>query len=188
MRRIVPHASRTLAVVAGAMLAVAALAVSTAGAATLNGAAPAVRQQPERQLRLSTGYHVFSNDDSGKCLNQDYNSGVPHPDVLAWACVHSPNELWDVIPNGDGSFRLANELSGGCLTQTGADATVDPCNGSAGQAWYHVSADGLPGYYFLNQATGDCLNQDWNGGVQHQDVLVWSPCDFTPNERWTESS
>jgi Ricin-type beta-trefoil lectin domain len=187
MRRIVPYASRTLAVAAGAMLAVAALAASTAGAAMLNGAAHAVPGQPERQLWLSTGYHVFSNDDSGKCLNQDYNGG-PHPDVLAYACVHSPNELWNVIPSGDGSFRLANELSGGCLTQTGAGATVHPCDGSAGQAWYHASVDGLPGYYFLNQATGACLNQDWNSGVQHQDVLVWSPCDFTPNERWTESS
>lgn len=185
MRRVVPAAGRTLAVVAGAMLAVAALAVSTASAATPNGAAHAVLGQPERPLALGTGYHFFTNDLSGNCLDQDYKGGLPHRDVLAYPCNYGPNELWNVTAKANGSFTLANWKSGGCLTQAGGAATVQPCNGSAFQAWWHVSVDGRPSYYYLvNQASGACLDQDYNSGVRHLDVLAWSPCGFGANEGW----
>jgi hypothetical protein len=168
------------------MLAVAALAVSTASAASLNGAAHAAPGQPERPLGLRTGYHFFTDDESGNCLDQDYNSGVEHPDVLAYPCNYGPNELWNAIPNTDHSYRLVNQRSGGCLTQTGGDATVSPCDGSTGQDWWHLSVDGLPGYYLANKAGAGCLDQDYNSGVRHQDVLVWYPCLFGGNERWTQ--
>jgi hypothetical protein len=188
MHKRVTYARSSLAVAAGVMLAVAALAGSTtARAATRSGAAHSVTRQSEHPLGLSTGSHFFTDDASGNCLDQDYNSGVQHPDVLAYPCTYGPNEVWIVIPNANGSFLLVNTRSGGCLTQTGGAATVYPCNSSDSQAWWHVSVDGLTWSFFVNKASGACLDQDYNSGVPHGDVLAWSPCGFGANEGWAAS-
>jgi hypothetical protein len=185
MRRVAPNTSRTLAVAVSAMLAVVALAVSAASAAPLNGAAHAVHGQSARPLQLITGTHFFTNNLSGGCLDQDYKSGVRHLDVLAYPCNFRANEQWGVNANANGSFTLVNVRSGGCLTQTGRAATVQPCSGSPFQAWWYVSVDNLSNYYFVNQAGHGCLDQDYHSGVQHLDVLAY-PCNFAANEGWTE--
>jgi Ricin-type beta-trefoil lectin domain len=187
--KIASRLSTAVLIAAGIPLA---LLLPTATAADASTVGTVALSQSQGAPALATGWHVFRDNASGNCLDQDYNGGVPHADILAYPCNHGPNELWDVILNSDGSYSFKNDASGRCLNQDynggvpHADVIAYPCGTNANQNWWQVKVGPRTAIYLMNEASIACLDQDYNSGVEHLDVLAWSPCNFGNNEGWTE--
>jgi hypothetical protein len=60
-------------------------------------------------------------------------------------------------------------------------ASPSPTFGSQGATY--VSSLETGQHFLINDATGDCLDQDYGGGTPHADVLAY-PCTYGNNELW----
>ncbi|MFJ9631776.1 RICIN domain-containing protein [Streptomyces sp. NPDC101175] len=141
-----------------------------------------------------TTYRVtWENTASQQCLNQDYSGGVPHHDILAWACDDSAsNEYWDITYDaGEGWWTFKNVASKQCLNQdySGGVAHHDmlawACDDSALNEKWYLDDNDFPGYWTIkNVRSGQVLNQDFSGGQANHDVLAWPYSYAAANALW----
>ena len=134
------------------------------------------------------------NDRSDRCLDQDYTGGTAHPTVLVWVCNGGTNQQWRVTSQGNGWFTVRNVRSGQCLDQadpaSGTTLRVQAykCNGLLNQQWrLRWLADVGVWAYIQAPLTTDsnskCLDQDYSGGTQHSNVLLYT-CNQQTNQTW----
>jgi Ricin-type beta-trefoil lectin domain-like/Domain of unknown function (DUF1793) len=110
--------------------------------------------------KSAQAWYTIKNRQSGLVLTVPGNSLADGADITqAAARDGTPEQLWTVLPNGDGTVRLANRNGGKVLavdgqsTAAGADAQQYQDNGTADHNW---TLTGVSGKWVevLNQNSG----------------------------------
>ncbi|WP_273937883.1 lectin [Kutzneria chonburiensis] len=148
------HLTRTFAVAAAA-IAVAALGVPTAQAAT----------------GTITGY-------GGKCVDVTGGTSANGTRVQLWTCTGGPSQQWTT--GDDGSLRALGkclDVAGGS-TLNGAKVQIYDCNGTAAQRW--TSSGGQ----LVNAGSGKCLDATGVSSADGTPLQIWT-CGGGANQQWT---
>jgi len=146
--------TRTLAVAAAAV-AVAALGVPTAQAAT--GAITGI---------------------GGKCVDVTGGTSANGTRVQLWTCTGGAAQQWTA--GDDGTLRALGkclDVSGGS-TQNGAKVQMYDCNGTNAQRWT-ASAGQL-----VNAGSGKCLDATGVSSADGTPLQIWT-CGAGANQQWT---
>lgn len=136
------------------------------------------------------GAHTLTPQHATSMRLDDYASGTAAGNpIVIWTANNTGAQSWvfsnaNVVPAG--YYNLAVSYGPYCLAAAGSTAgsavNLQPCNGSTGQSWNAVYANGT---YTLRPATntGLCLDvQDW-GTTNGTPVIVWT-CTGNSNQRW----
>ncbi|MEW2135423.1 protein kinase [Streptomyces sp. NPDC005409] len=117
----------------------------------------------------ASGTYRYRNGDNGHCITQVYGSS-DHGD-----CADA-SAKWKVQSRSDGSFKLVNQQSGGCLyaNMLGQAVFVGDCAQDANRVW-RTGSDGS----LRNDSNGGCLDLGMSQG------LVTSTCAGDASQRWT---
>ncbi|WP_329386125.1 protein kinase [Streptomyces sp. NBC_01351] len=121
----------------------------------------------------ASGTHRFRNGSNGKCISQVYGSSS------FGECTDSSTQ-WTVQSRPDGSFKLVNKQSGGCLYSNGLGQAVfvGTCSSQdTSQLWRNGSGGSL-----VADLGGGCLDLGMTSG------LVTSSCVGDASQRWTKQS
>ncbi|WNF00978.1 ricin-type beta-trefoil lectin domain protein [Streptomyces luomodiensis] len=114
---------------------------------------------------------TFTSVNSGRNLDlQNGNTG----DGVFIVTNSAPgyHQKWTARLQADGSFTLANDVSGKCV-QAGLPLTQRPCSGSSGQRWYFQPVNGADDTFMIRNAGDDkCI-----------DVVLASQS----NDAWTDT-
>lgn len=143
----------------------------------------------DAQIHVRGGF-LLKPSHSGKCLEV---AGGPTAladtaNVQQFHCVGTTqfNQIWRLIPNGDG-FQVVAGHSGKCLEVAGgamgdtANVQQWNCNGTAAQRWRLV-ADGS-GFRLVASHSGKCLDVAGGSTTDGANVQQWS-CNGTAAQRW----
>ncbi|OEJ30574.1 protein kinase domain-containing protein [Streptomyces subrutilus] len=118
-----------------------------------------------------SGTYRYRNGNNGKCVTQVYGSS-DHGD-----CADS-TARWTVQSRSDGSFKLVNKQTGGCLyaNMLGQAVFVGDCAG--GSVLWRTGSDGS----LRNTYNGGCLDLGMSAG------LVTNTCGGQASQRWTRQT
>jgi hypothetical protein len=126
--------------------------------------------------------HRLVSNMSGLCLDVSGGSKAAGGAIQQYTCNGLPPQSWKVTRAADGTVSLAADVSGMCLTTTGAAGTPivqQPCDGSAAQAW-NLRAVGT-GYYELKHAgTTSCLDVAAGSIAAGAKIQQWTCNDLAP--------
>ncbi|MGR4880140.1 protein kinase [Streptomyces sp. LARHCF249] len=128
-------------------------------------AAPSAPAPPD------SGTYRYRNGNNGRCITQVYGSS-DHGD-----CSDS-TARWTVQSRSDGSFKLVNKQTGGCLyaNMLGQAVFVGDCSGSS--VLWRTGSDGS----LRNASNGGCLDLGMSAG------LVANTCGGQASQRWTKQA
>ncbi|MEU3726134.1 RICIN domain-containing protein, partial [Streptomyces sp. NPDC031705] len=131
------------------------------------GGGPATTNPPP-----ASGTHRYRNAGNGKCITQVYGSS-DHGDCA------DPTARWTVQSRGDGSFKLVNQQTGGCLyaNMLGQAVFVGDCGQDLARTWRTGSGGTL-----RNDYSGGCLDLGMSAG------LVTNSCTGSASQRWSSPS
>lgn len=127
---------------------------------------------------------------SGACLDvrggpNAKNDGAP---IEQWTCTGQANQSWSLEPLSNGSFRIAAESSGKCVTAMGTgngDAIQQTtCSSSRNQAWkIETAASGV--YRIVSASSGLCLDVTGGPSATADGILteLWE-CTGQANQTW----
>lgn len=120
----------------------------------------------------ASGTYRYRNGNNGKCITQVYGSS-DHG-----ACT-DPSAKWTVQAGPDGSFKLVNQQSGGCLygNMLGQAVFVGSCSQDTSRLW-RTGSDGS----LRNDYNGGCLDLGTSAG------LVTNTCGGQASQRWTRQA
>ena len=136
------------------------------------------------------GAHRLTPQNATGMRLDDYQSGTASGNpIVIWTANNTGAQSWvfsdvNVVPAG--YYNLAVSYGPYCMTAAGASAgsavNLQPCNGSSGQAWNAVYANGT---YSLRPATNTalCLDVKDFGTTNGTPVIVWT-CTGNSNQRW----
>jgi len=140
-----------------------------------------------------TGRVFFSggivNRASGKGLDVQDRSTRDAANVQQWDFGRNPNQLWDVIDQGNGQFSIISQGSGRALDVANRDAS-DGANvqqfrfhNGDNQLWRLQRVDG--GHYqIISVSSGRCLDVNQADiSTNGANVQQWS-CSGAPNQQW----
>ncbi|MFB6619851.1 protein kinase [Streptomyces sp. NPDC056367] len=120
----------------------------------------------------ASGTYRYRNGSNGKCISQVYGSSsfTECPDA---------STQWTVQARSDGSFKLVNKQSGGCLYSNGLGQAVfvGDCSQDIGRIWRSGSGGSLVADY-----GGGCLDL----GMTGTSGLLTASCDGDSSQRWTK--
>ncbi|MFD7259780.1 protein kinase [Streptomyces sp. NPDC059874] len=122
----------------------------------------------------ASGTYRYRNGSNGKCLNQVYGAS-------SFAECPDASTQWTVQGRSDGSFKLVNKQSGGCLYSNGLGQAVfvGDCSQDIGRIWRNGSSGSLVADY-----GGGCLDLGMSGTTG----LLTASCDGDSSQRWTKQS
>lgn len=108
--------------------------------------------------------------------------------VVQWPWNGGANQQWRLLPNDDGSFRLANVHSGKVLDSPGGSAqgaALDQWTDttSANQAWKLVPASTAGYYRLVNVRNGWCADVSGASTADGASVIEW-PVTSGANQEW----
>ena len=136
------------------------------------------------------GTHVVAPASSpGLVLDDNAASTATGNKIQIWGANGTGAQKW-VFNNSNvqpaGYYNIAVSLGADCATATGASSgsvvTLQPCNGSAGQAWQAVASGS--GYTFHPASnTSLCLDVQSAGTTNGTPVQVWT-CNNTNAQTW----
>ncbi|MEU9145982.1 protein kinase [Streptomyces sp. NPDC048349] len=146
------------------------------GAASGGGAAPSrppgggTSTAPSAPAPPDSGTYRYRNGNNGRCITQVYGSS-DHGDC------GDATARWTVQSRSDGSFKLVNKQSGGCLYSNGLGQAVfvGDCAQDIGRLWRTGSGGSLRSEY-----GGGCLDLGMSSG------LVTKTCGGEASQRWTK--
>lgn len=127
---------------------------------------------PSAPAPPDSGTYRYRNGNNGKCITQVYGASS------AGDCGAAAS-LWTVQSRSDGSFKLVNKQSGGCLyaNMLGQAVFVGDCAQDLARVWRTGSGGSL-----RNDYNGGCLDLDMTSG------LVTKTCGGEASQRWTKQS
>ena len=109
------------------------------------------------------GYYTAAALHSGKYLDVDGGVAASGTDVQQYEATYSDAQLWQIVPNDDGTYCLFSKCGGFAfdlnfgLLQNGADIRIHEVNGSVAQKWYLIpaklSADTAHVHTYLDSTT-----------------------------------
>lgn len=166
-------------VLAGASVAVAVAAGMTVVSAQRGGSRPQGRA-------IHSGGII--NRASGKALDVRESSNRDGANIQQWDFGGSPNQVWDVLDQGNGRVAIINKGSGLALDVTngnpddGANIQQFRFSGATNQLW-QLERNGSF-MQIVNVATRRCLDVD-AGRINENgaNVQQWS-CSRQPNQQW----
>jgi len=138
--------------------------------------------------KSTQAWYKIKNRDSGLVLAVTADSLGDGADVIQSAQDGTPDQLWTILPNGDGSVRLANRNSGKVLgvdgqsTAAGADVQQYQDNGTADHNWTLSGATGR-WVTVLNQNSGLVLAVTGDSTAAGAQV-VQSAADGSSDQLW----
>ncbi|MCX5051309.1 MULTISPECIES: alpha-L-fucosidase [unclassified Streptomyces] len=141
----------------------------------------------DRPFTTDLGTYKLVNRKSGKVLDVANASTADGATLIQWPSTGGTNQQWKLLPNSDGSYRLANVRSGKLLDSPGSSAqgaVLDQWadNGGDNQWWKLVSA--TSGYYRLvNVRTGWCADVKDASTADGAQVIQW-PSTGGSNQEW----
>ncbi|MCX5015482.1 serine/threonine protein kinase [Streptomyces sp. NBC_00555] len=120
----------------------------------------------------ASGTYRYRNGNNGECITQVYGSS-DHGD-----CSDS-TARWTVQSRSDGSFKLVNKQTGGCLyaNMLGQAVFVGDCSSGTSLLW-RTGSDGS----LRNDYSGGCLDLGMASG------LVTNTCGGQASQRWTKQT
>ncbi len=135
------------------------------------------------------GAHVLAPASSpGLVLDDFLSSTASGNQIDIWAANGSGAQRWVFANNGvqpAGAYNIAVSYGAYCVTATGgsgAAVNLQPCSGSAGQAWNAEASGGL----YLFHPAGDstlCLDVRSSGTSSGTPVQTWS-CNGSNAQKW----
>lgn len=128
---------------------------------------------PSAPAPPDSGTYRYRNGNNGRCITQVYGSS-DHGDCA------DPTARWTVQSRPDGSFKLVNKQTGGCLyaNMLGQAVFVGDCaSGSTSMLWRTGSNGSL-----RNDYSGGCLDLAMASG------LVTNTCGGQASQRWTKQT
>lgn len=140
---------------------------------------------------LPVGQYIASINHSKLCLDISGGSSADGARVVQATCSSAPSQRFDVLPEAEGSYRLANVATGKSLDITG----ISLANGALLTQWTATQGDNQR--FFVNAANGGyqivarhsqrCLDlKDWSsspgGSVQQWDCTGTTVNQA--NQRW----
>lgn len=135
---------------------------------------------------LASGFEV-KPAHSGQCLHIDIlNLGGR---VIQWPCNGEPNQDFERVESGDGSFMLRNPSSGLCMDVAGGNRELGggiimwTCQGSANQRLAFYGSGNANGSSFRFQHSGLCMDVAGGRRESGTTVLQWA-CAFQENQRF----
>ncbi|MFF8262170.1 protein kinase [Streptomyces virginiae] len=138
---------------------------SAGGTSTAPAKAPAQPPPPP-----DSGTYRYRNGNNGKCITQVFGSSD-------FGDCASGSARWTVQSRSDGSFKLVNQQSGGCLYSNGLGQAVfvGDCAQDIGRVWRTGSGGAL-----RSDLGGGCLDLGMSSG------LVTKTCGGEASQRWTK--
>lgn len=128
------------------------------------------------------------NRNSGLALDITGASTANGTAAIQWPTNGNANQIWQLVPNPDGSFKLINQNSGNVLDNPGSSTTdgtqMDQWSdtSSSNQWWNLVEAE--VGYYHLvNDRNGLYLDVSGASLAEGAAVIQW-PSDGGLNQQW----
>ncbi|MGE7387956.1 protein kinase domain-containing protein [Streptomyces sp. NPDC004126] len=117
----------------------------------------------------SGGTHRYGNGNNGQCITQVFGASD-------YGSCSDSTARWTVRSQGDGSFRLVNQQTGGCLygNMLGQAVFVGDCDQDLARTW--------------RTGSGGTLRNDWNGGCLDLGMssgLVTNSCNGNASQRWS---
>ncbi|RAS67022.1 ricin-type beta-trefoil lectin protein [Lentzea atacamensis] len=143
-------------------------------------------QRTDVTVSLQNGWCRLVNRNSGKVLDVNGAGTGDAAGVIQWTWSGSANQQWQLLPNADGSFRLAARHSGKVLGSRSA-AQGDQLGqwtdtGTDDQRWKLVDAGG--GHVNLvNVRTGLYADVDGGSKADGARVIAW-PANGVANQQW----
>ena len=141
----------------------------------------------------ATGRVFFSggivNRASGRGLDVEGRSTRDSANVQQWDFGGNPNQMWDVIDQGSGTFSIISQGSGKALdvanhaATDGANVQQFRFSNGDNQLWRLERAGG--GFYqIVSVSSGKCLDVN-SAGINENgtNVQQWS-CSGAPNQQW----
>ncbi|MFE7835151.1 alpha-L-fucosidase [Streptomyces sp. NPDC057474] len=141
----------------------------------------------DRPFTADLGTFKLVNRKSGKVMDVSGASSADGAGIIQWPSTGGTNQQWKLLPNADGSFRLANVRSGKLLDSPGSSAqgaVLDQWadTGTSNQWWNLVPA--TSGYYRLvNVGNGWCADVKDASTADGTQVIQWSSSGGT-NQEW----
>ncbi|MFE9629680.1 protein kinase [Streptomyces sp. NPDC006463] len=119
-----------------------------------------------------SGTYRYRNGNNSKCITQVYGASD-------FGDCANPTARWTVQTKSDGSFKLVNQQSGGCLYSNGLGQAVfvGDCAQDIGRLWRTGSGGSLRSDY-----GGGCLDLGMANG------LVTKTCGGEASQRWTRQT
>ncbi|MFI1693524.1 RICIN domain-containing protein [Streptomyces sp. NPDC020794] len=141
----------------------------------------------DRPFTADLGTYKVINRNSGKALDVSNASTADGATLIQWPYGGGTNQQWSLLPNTDGSFRLANVKSGKLLqspnSTQGATLTQESDNGGDNQ-WWKLVPSATSGYYRLvNVRTGRCADVANASTTDGTKVIQWPVTDGS-NQDW----
>ena len=149
------------------------------GSSTIAGGTSATRPTgggtttaPTAPAPPESGTYRYRNGNNSKCITQVYGASD-------FGECSNPSARWTVQSRSDGSFKLVNQQSGGCLYSNGLGQAVfvGDCAQDIGRLWRTGSGGSLRSDY-----GGGCLDLGMAGG------LVTKTCGGEASQRWTRQT
>ncbi|MFD8633402.1 protein kinase [Streptomyces sp. NPDC059533] len=122
----------------------------------------------------ASGTSRFRNGSNGKCVSQVFGSS-------SFTECSDATTQWTVQARSDGSFKLVNKQSGGCLYSNGLNQAVfvGDCSQDVGRLWRNGSGGSL-----VSNLGGGCLDL----GMSGTSGLLTASCDGDASQRWTKQA
>jgi hypothetical protein len=136
------------------------------------------------------GQHTIAPQSVTASRLDDYSASTANGNTIdIWGANGTGAQSWvlsnaGVVPAG--SYNIAVSFGAFCVTasaaSSGSTVNLEPCNGSAGQAWSAVpSGNGYALHPASNQSL--CMDVYANGNANGTPVIVWT-CNGGANEQW----
>ncbi|MFD6231372.1 protein kinase [Streptomyces sp. NPDC060232] len=140
---------------------------SAGGASTAPTKAPEQPSSPP-----DSGTYRYRNGNNGTCITQVFGSSD-------FGDCANGSARWTVRSRPDGSFKLVNQQSGGCLYSNGLGQAVfvGDCAQDIGRVWRTGSGGSL-----RSDLGGGCLDLGMSSG------LVTKTCGGEASQRWTKQA
>ncbi|WP_327266492.1 serine/threonine protein kinase [Streptomyces sp. NBC_01232] len=137
-----------------------------------NGGTSTAPTAPAPPVPPASGTYRFRNGNNSRCITQVFGSS-DHGD-----CADA-SARWTVQGSADGSFKLVNQQSGGCLyaNMLGQAVFVGDCGQGTARLWRTGSGGSL-----RNDFSGGCLDLGMSSG------LVTKTCGGEASQRWSKQS
>jgi alpha-L-fucosidase len=142
----------------------------------------------DRPFAADLGTFKLVNRKSGKVLDVKDASTLDGADIIQYTSTGGTNQQWKLLPDADGSYRLASVKSGKILespdgTSQGAILHQATDAGTDNQ-WWKLVPSVTSGYYRLvNVRNGWCADVKDASTLDSAYVIQW-PTNDGPNQDW----
>lgn len=126
---------------------------------------------------------------SGKALDVAAGASADGTAVTIWQLSKLDNQLWSILPNGDGTVRLQNPFTGKSLDLTGNNSASGTAvelwsNNTSGAQRWKLAANDDGTYRIVHAESGKVLDVDSNGSANGTKVQIWDSNGYAHQKWW----